>query len=276
MALKLMYITNSPDIAKICDKAGVDRVFIDLEIVGKAQRQGFMDTVISSHEIIDIDRVKSVLTTSEVLVRVNPIYHGSAEEIQRVAQSNADIVMLPYFSSVEEAKTFLSLLNGRKKACLLFETPASVAKADEILALGGIDEAFIGLNDLHLGYGRKFMFELLSDGTVENLCRKFKSRGIPYGFGGVARPEQGLLKGKYIIGEHCRLGSNAVILSRSFCNLKKVSSIDEVEDIMLNGVKEIRECEKHFENATEQTLYENKAILTENVEKIIAAMAQGE
>ena len=115
-----MYITNSPDIAKICDKAGVDRVFIDLEIVGKAQRQGFMDTVISSHEIIDIDRVKSVLTTSEVLVRVNPIYHGSAEEIQRVAQNNADIVMLPYFSSVEEVKTFLSLLNGRKKSVFAF------------------------------------------------------------------------------------------------------------------------------------------------------------
>ena len=45
---------------------------------------------------------------------------------------------------------------------------------------------------------------------------------------------------------------------------------------MLNGVKEIRECEKHFENATEQALHENKAILTGNVEKIIAAMAQGE
>lgn len=276
MALKLMYITNSPAIAKICDKAGVDRVFIDLEIVGKAQRQGFMDTVISSHEIEDIDRVKSVLATSEVLVRVNPIYQGSAEEIERVAQSNADIVMLPYFSSVEEVKTFFSLLNGRKKACLLFETPASVATADEILALGRIDEAFIGLNDLHLGYGRKFMFELLSDGTVEKLCAKFKKLGIPYGFGGVARPEHGLLKGKYIIGEHCRLGSTAVILSRSFCNLNKVSSIEEVEDIMLNGVKEIREWEKYFENATEKALHENKAILTENVEKIIAVMAQGE
>ena len=29
--LKLMYITNQPEIAKIADKNGVDRIFIDLE-----------------------------------------------------------------------------------------------------------------------------------------------------------------------------------------------------------------------------------------------------
>jgi hypothetical protein len=64
---------------------------------------------------------------------------------------------------------------------------------DDVLAMGGFDEIHIGLNDLHLSYGMSFMFELLADGTVEGLCRKFQSAGIPYGFGGIAKLGDGLL-----------------------------------------------------------------------------------
>lgn len=38
--LKLMYITNQSDVAKIADENGVDRIFIDLEKIGKKERQG--------------------------------------------------------------------------------------------------------------------------------------------------------------------------------------------------------------------------------------------
>ena len=44
MALKLMYITNRPDVAKIAENSGVDRIFVDMEYIGKALRQGGMDT----------------------------------------------------------------------------------------------------------------------------------------------------------------------------------------------------------------------------------------
>ena len=33
--LKLMYITNRPEIAKIVENAGVERIFIDMEYIGK-------------------------------------------------------------------------------------------------------------------------------------------------------------------------------------------------------------------------------------------------
>ena len=36
--LKLMYITNRPEIAKIVEDAGVERVFIDMEFIGKSVR----------------------------------------------------------------------------------------------------------------------------------------------------------------------------------------------------------------------------------------------
>lgn len=51
----------------------------------------------------------------------------------------------------------------------LLETPEAVKIVDDIIKLDGLDEIFVGLNDLSLGYGKKFMFELLCDGTVEKL-----------------------------------------------------------------------------------------------------------
>ena len=37
--LKLMYITNNPQIALIAQKYGVDRIWVDLETLGKEERQ---------------------------------------------------------------------------------------------------------------------------------------------------------------------------------------------------------------------------------------------
>ena len=192
MALKLMYITNDPKIAQIAENAGVDRIFIDMEYIGKADRQGGMDTVQSHHTIEDIRKIKTTLKKAKIMVRINPIHEASAEysssekEINDTVEAGADIIMLPYFKTVEEVKTFLALVNNRVKTILLLETPEAVDIIDDILKIEGIDEVHIGLNDLSLGYGRKFMFELLADGTVEKLCLKFKLIGIPYGFVGIA------------------------------------------------------------------------------------------
>ena len=61
--LKLMYITNQPEIAQIAESAGVDRIFVDLEYIGKSDRQGGMDTVQSRHTIDDVkkSRVQLIL-----------------------------------------------------------------------------------------------------------------------------------------------------------------------------------------------------------------------
>ena len=255
MALKLMYITNNPAVAKIAESAGVDRIFIDMEYIGKSKRQGGMDTVQNHHTVEDVKNIRAVLTKAQLLVRVNPIhkatneYCSSEEEINAVIDAGADIVMLPYFKTVCEVEKFIELVNGRAKVFPLVETPESVEKIENILNLSGIDEIFIGLNDLSLGYGKKFMFELLTDGTVERLCLQFKQRGIPYGFGGIASLGKGLLPSEYVIREHYRLGSTSAILSRSFCDTRKVDDIDEVKNIFIEGLREIRaleaECEKH-------------------------------
>ncbi len=82
--LKLMYITNDPQTAQIAQQAGVDRIFVDLETVGKEQRQGGMNTVQSHHTVRDVERLRKELTRAALLVRVNPIYPGSEAEIEAV------------------------------------------------------------------------------------------------------------------------------------------------------------------------------------------------
>jgi 2-keto-3-deoxy-L-rhamnonate aldolase RhmA len=247
MALKLMYITNKENVARIAEDSGVDWIFIDLEINGKEERQGHLDTVISRHHIEDVKKIKSVLTKAELLVRVNPIFDGSKKEIDKVINDGADIVMLPFFKIKNEVKTFIDYVDGRAKTCLLCETAEAVENIDEILELKGIDLIHIGLNDLHLAYKMDFMFELLVDGTVEMLCDKFKAKGIPYGFGGIAQLGQGDLPAEYVIAEHYRLGSSMAILSRSFCNVNKIDNIKKVEDVFARGVNEIRNYEHKLE-----------------------------
>lgn len=253
MALKLMYITNRPEIAQIAESAGVDRIFVDMEYIGKADRQGGMDTVQSHHTVEDVADIKSSITTADLMVRVNPIheeteqYCSSKEEIDDVIASGADIIMLPYFKTVEEVRTFVELVDGRAKTLPLVETVEAVEAIDDILKIDGIDEIFIGLNDLSLGYQKKFMFELLSDGTVESLCHKFKKRGIPYGFGGIASLGKGMLPSEYIIKEHYRLGSTCSILSRSFCNIDRIKHFGVISSTFVNGIREIRELEKECE-----------------------------
>ncbi len=268
MTLNLMYITNDPKIAEIAESSGVDWIFIDLEINGKEERQGHLDTVISRHHIEDVKSVKGVLKNSKLLVRVNPIYEGSVNEINKVIDDGADIVMLPFFKSKEEVDTFVRYVDKRSKTMLLLETPEAVENIDAILSVDGIDYIHIGLNDLHLGYNMKFMFELLADGTVERLCNKIKDAGISYGFGGIAQLGKGDLPAEKIIAEHYRLGSSMVILSRSFCNVKQTREIYDMRELFLNGIKEIREYEKELLKKSREFFLKNRIAVNEKVAEI--------
>lgn len=270
--LKLMYITNDPQTALIAEAAGVDRIFVDLETVGKELRQGGMNTVQSHHTLNDVRTIRKVLSKSKLLVRVNQIYSGSEQEIDEAIRSGADILMLPYFKRAEQVRTFLRFVDGRTKNILLFETPEAVENMDEILVLDGIDECFIGLNDLHLGYHRKFMFELLADGTVETLCHRFADAGKPYGFGGIARVGAGTLPAEHILGEHVRLKSSAVILSRSFCNTTETTDYKEIDAIFRTEVPKIRDAERGYQKLDAEGLAANHLLVQEAVQKIVENM----
>lgn len=272
MFLNLMYITNNPKVAKIAERSGVNWIFIDLEINGKEDRQGHLDTVISKHKIEDVKNVKKVLNKSKLLVRVNPIFENSKSEIDSVINSGADIVMLPFFKIKDEVEKFINYVGQRAKVMLLLETPEAVSNIDDILDVKGIDYVHIGLNDLHLGYKMKFMFELLAEGIVDRLCKKIKSRGIPYGFGGIAKVGEGVLPAENIIAEHYRLGSSAVILSRSFCDIKKLEHLEGIESTFEKGIKDIRNYEKNLDLKEKEFFIENHNSVSEKVHKIVESI----
>ena len=268
MAIKLMYITNRPEIAQIVEAAGVDWIFLDMEFIGKDARQSGLDTVQNHHSITDIANIRKAIKNSQLMVRVNPVHmalpdYPSKEEIEGTINAGADIVMLPFFKTVEEVQLFIDYVGGRAKTLLLVETVEAANLMDKILEVPGIDMVHIGLNDMHLQLGMKFMFELLANGTVEFLGKKIKSKGIPFGFGGIARLDGGALPGSMVLKEHVRLGSSMVIVSRSFCNTDLVTDLNEVKKIFEAGISDLRALEREASQANDAYFEKNrKAVVT--------------
>ena len=215
-AFQFMLITNSPVVATHAVASGVDLVFVDLEIKGKHERQPGRSTVISGHTFDDVSRVRAVVPSGRLLVRLNPWDAQSPAEVDQVIALGADHVMLPMFRGPAELESLVRKVDGRCSVVGLLETAEAADSAAEIAAVAGIARLHIGLNDLHLALRRRFMFELLVDGTVERVAAALRKRSVRFGIGGLARVGEGLVPAESLVAEHVALGSSAAILSRTF------------------------------------------------------------
>jgi hypothetical protein len=214
--LELIQITNDAAFAQRCDALGGFRLFVDLERLGKAERQAGRNTFISVHQVADVARIRAVLRRSPLMVRVNPLHEGTRAEVDAVLAEGADLVMLPMFARPRELREFSDIVGGRAPIVPLLETAAALQSVEDWAATPGLQEIFVGLNDLHISLGCRFMFEPLADGRVAGVGDVARRHGLPFGFGGIARVDEGLLPGRDVVGEHLRLGSRSVILSRTF------------------------------------------------------------
>ena len=275
--MKLMYITKNPDIAKIAEGAGVDWIFVDMEFIGKDSRQGGLDTVQNHHTVDDVAAIKNVVNQAKVLVRVNPVhdalpnYSSSKDEIDAVINAGADIIMLPFFKTIREVEEFIEYVGGRAKTCLLVETPEAAEILGQIVKVPGIDMIHIGLNDMHLALKMKFMFQLLADGSVDKWAKIIKDEGIPFGFGGLASLDGGIIPGRMILKEHYRLGSQMVIVSRSFCNADKISDLEEIRNVFVKGINEIRALEQECQHQSAEYFEKNHAATVNAIEQFLKA-----
>lgn len=272
MSITLMYITNHEQIAQIAQEAGVDRIWVDLETKGKEERQAGMNTVKSKHTIDDIKKLRPIVTTSELMVRINPLDEESKYEIDQVVEAGADYIMLPMFRNKQDVEKFLALVGGRAKTILLLETAEAAENLESYVDLEGIDEIHIGLNDLHLSYGKTFMFELLCDGTVDRLSKILREHGVRFGFGGMARIGYGILPAETILTQHYALGSQMVILSRGFCDANIVADPEEIRDIFITGIKNIRKKEEEIVTFSEDQYRNNYSLMCEKVDQIVEIM----
>jgi len=249
----------------MCVVAGVDRIMVDLETRGKVRRQALRDTLISNHSIGDIPLIAEQVGTGHLMVRVNPWHPGSLGEIEQSLAGGAGLIMLPMFRTADEVRLFVDAVAGRARTCLLLETSSAVARIDEILACPGIDEMHVGLNDLHIEMRLDFMFELVSGGLVPLLARRFTEASLPFGFGGIAPAGQGPISPTCILGEHVRLGSSSVILSRGFRRACESKGSHLVQDSLLREVANLRQILDCWSEADDSLLVGNRDLLRRQV-----------
>ena len=111
--MEFIFITNNVQHARTAIQAGVDRIMVDLEILGKIQRQGHLDTRISNHMVNDIHSMRFNIPTCNLTARVNPLNKCSKSEINSCIEAGADTLMLPMFTTDSEVEEFVSLVSGR-------------------------------------------------------------------------------------------------------------------------------------------------------------------
>ena len=266
--MDLLQITNDPVLAARCDAVPGLRIFIDLERNGKAERQAGRNTFISSHQMADIAPVRAVLKTSKLMVRVNPLYAATATEVNEALAQGADMLMLPMFTGAAQLQAFCTIVAGRCPVVALLENAPALYSLEDWLDTPGLAEVFVGLNDLHLSLGQRFMFEPLSGGVVDRVAQAVHAKGLRFGFGGIARLHEGLLPGNDVLAEHVRLRSHSVILSRTFHQGEVGGSFEE-------QVAQIRLAEARLALRSEAEMQADSTRIAVSIGRIADGMAQG-
>jgi 2-keto-3-deoxy-L-rhamnonate aldolase RhmA len=218
--------TNDPQVACYADWAGIDRVGVDLETVGKAARQSGLATWISPHREQDIPGIRRALSGAQLFVRTNPLHPGSADEIERVLALGAQVLMQPYFKSAGEVAEYLAIVDRRAAVVPLLETQEAVESLPAILELDGIDEIHIGLNDLSLSLKLSNRFELLVSDVVAKVAAGVHEKGLRLGIGGIgkAMDEDLPIPSDLIYAQYARLGATSALVARSFLERGAASS----------------------------------------------------
>jgi len=131
--LEVFMIVDDEEIAKFVSELGVNRLFIDLEYIGKAERQKGLDTWRSGQRNLDISRIRKAAPDAHLLVRINPLHSGSKQEIDDAIDRGANSIMLPMFRSTFEVIDFLNYINGRVEALPLIETYSALLSVPKLV-----------------------------------------------------------------------------------------------------------------------------------------------
>lgn len=205
-------------LARRADAAGIDRIGVDLERLGKRERQRGRRTWISPHREEDLTAIGAALSRSALFARTDPLHDGTAEQVERLVAMRVDVLMLPMFRTAEEVERFVELVGGRARVVLLLETTEAARRIEEIAAVPGVEEVHLGLNDLSLELGLPNRFSVLATDLVDRVAAAVSARGLRFGAGGIGRVDDpGLpVPGDLIYAQFARLRASAALISRSF------------------------------------------------------------
>jgi len=213
--------TDDPVLAAEADAVGIDRIGPDFERLHKARRQQGLGYRLSQHRHEQLPAIRRALLNSQLFVRTNPVNAGSGREVNRLLTAGAQVLMLPMFTTAEEVARFIAIVAGRAHVVLLLEQAAAFERLDEILAVEGIGEVHVGLNDLALSLVVPNRFALLTMPIMEDIAQRVHAAGLPLGLGGLGRlgDTSVPVAPDLIYAQHARLGSSAAIIARSFLAL---------------------------------------------------------
>ncbi len=215
----LTLLSRDPEWIHAADRAGIERIGIDIERHGKRRRQASVPgTRISTHRLADLKTIARNVKNARVFARLNPLFRGTRDEIEQALDFGAQSLMLPQFERAEQAARFVDFVDGRAEVVLLLETAPAVARVREIVAVHGVAEIMIGLNDLALALKLDHPMELVGSDLMEHLSTAIRGAGRRFGFGGVADPRvTGLpFSPDRLLARHAELCTGSAWIARSF------------------------------------------------------------
>jgi 2-keto-3-deoxy-L-rhamnonate aldolase RhmA len=217
--------------------------------------------------------VRRAVKRAQVMVRLNPPNPATAQEVEMALAAGAELLMLPFFHTSREVDEFCRCVRGRVPVVPLVETAAAARALREYVGWEGIGEIYIGLNDLHVDLGQRFIFQPIVTGLVEELAGICKQAQKPFGFGGIARIGEGEVRAECILAEHVRLGSSAVILSRAF-HYRATSVADLKSKVDLSAeLKKMRKVEERHRKRSAAQVKADQEQLHQQVATIVARLS---
>ena len=211
--LEVVLFTPDPQFARQASAAGVDAILIDWERHNKASRQTGYDTQIGTDSPEDARRMAEAVDIP-VYVRIDRCRGDVDSEVELALDCGARGIMLPMAQTPQEVEAFVNAVAGRARTIVQLETQSLIQRLPEINSIGW-DCAYIGLNDLMISRGAKWLFEPIADGTVESIFRLLAGRRI--GFGGITVVGNGMpVPFTSLLREMARLGCSMSFLRRSF------------------------------------------------------------
>lgn len=247
--------SDDPSLAERADRAGIDRIGIDLEILGKAERQRGLGTHVSAHRIESLAAMRAAVGRGELFCRINPIHDGSRDEIERVLAYGVEVLMLPMFTTEREVETFVRLVDGRAKAVPLLEHRLAAERAERIVDVAGLDCLHVGLTDLAISLGVANRFSLLASPLVDRIADAAHRKGLRLCVGGIGRALDVTLPipADLIYAQYAVLGATGALVSRAFVGPDPGSVDLDVE------VRRCRERIAHWRGASRAELEDARA-----------------
>lgn len=210
-------ITNNPKQAQNFTECGIQQIMVDIETLGKVERQGHKDTIISNHLLSDVSHIKDLNLDADIICRINPFHKNTFEEIDKAIINGADIIMIPMITSIDNYRSMVDSIGKRAKVLPLIETPYSVFKLSAILEYSALTQIHFGLNDLCLSLGMKNLFEVLLSEVFQSTVSNIQVDGMIRGIGGIGDPQVSQkVSPLNLLNRYMKCHSNSVILSRSF------------------------------------------------------------